>query len=174
MATFRSDPPKGRTGAQCAAELRAAVDAAEPALRAMGDEASGDRPGPGRWSPRAVIGHLIDSASNNHRRFVLGQVQENLQFPGYDQEVWVSVQRYHEASWANLVTLWVSFNRHLAFIVESIPDDVLVRPRAHHNLPEIGWHPPADDEPATLLHIVRDYIGHMRHHLAQILEVRRP
>ena len=76
MATFRSDPPKGRTGAQCAAELRAAVDAAEPALSAMGDEASGDRPGPGRWSPRAVIGHLIDSASNNHRRFVLGQVQE--------------------------------------------------------------------------------------------------
>jgi DinB superfamily len=159
-------------GARCAVDLRAAVDGAEAVLRAIDEEASGRRPAPDTWSPREVIGHLIDSASNNHRRFVMGQVQEDLQFPGYDQNVWVSVQRYREAPWANLVTLWTSFNRHLAFIIESAPDDVLLRPRGAHNLPEIGWHPPEGGEPATLAHIVRDYIAHLRHHLAQIPEVK--
>jgi hypothetical protein len=154
--------------ARCAADLRAAVDGAETVLRAIDEAASGRRPAPDTWSPREVIGHLVDSASNNHRRFVMGQVQEDLRFPGYDQNVWVSVQRYREAPWANLVTLWTSFNRHLAFIIESTPDDVLLRPRAVHNLPEIGWQLPADSEPATLAHIVRDYIAHVRHHLAQI------
>jgi hypothetical protein len=155
-------------GARCSAELRAAGDEAVRALRAIGEEASRERPAPDQWSPRKVIGHLIDSASNNHCRFVMGQVQEDLRFPGYDQEVWASTQRYHEASWANLVTLWVSFNRHLAFLVDSMSDDTLLRPRAAHNLQEIGWHPPSGDEPATLAHIVRDYIGHLRHHLGQM------
>ncbi len=155
-------------GARCAADLRAAVDEAEARLLAIDEDASGRRPAPDAWSPREVIGHLVDSASNNHRRFVMGQVQDDLQFPGYDQNVWVSVQRYRDAPWANLVALWASFNRHLAFIIESAPDAVLLRPRAAHNLPEIGWHPPEGSEPATLAHIVRDYIAHLRHHLAQI------
>ncbi len=155
-------------GARCAADLRAAVDGAEPVLRAVGDEASGRRRAPDAWSPREVIGHLIDSASNNHRRFVMGQVEADLRFPGYDQNVWVSVQRYRDAPWANLVALWVSFNRHLAFVIEAAPDDVMLRPRAIHNLPEIGWQPPAASEPATLAHIVRDYIAHLQHHLGQI------
>lgn len=163
---------EGRTaGARCAAELRAAVDDAEARLRAIGEEASRRPPAPGQWSPREVVGHLIDSASNNHRRFVLGQVQDDLEFPGYDQEVWVSIQRYRDAPWANLVTLWASFNRHLAFIIETTPDDVLVRPRARHNLPVIGWQPPAAGEPATLAHIIRDYIAHLRHHLGRIAGV---
>lgn len=157
--------------ARHAAKLRAIVDRAEGALLATDDETSRRSPAPGRWSPREVIGHLIDSASNNHRRFVLGQVQDDLEFPGYDQEVWVSTQRYRDAPWANLVTLWASFNRHLAFIIETTPDDVLVRPRARHNLPVIGWQPPAAGEPATLAHIIRDYIAHLRHHLGQIAGV---
>jgi hypothetical protein len=154
--------------ARCAADLRAAVGQAESALLAMDDETSGRQSAPGKWSPREVMGHLIDSASNNHRRFVMGQAQDDLEFPGYDQVVWVSIQRYRDAPWANLVTLWASFNRHLAFVIETTPDDVLERPRARHNLPVIGWHPPADGEPATLGHIIRDYIEHLRHHLAQI------
>jgi hypothetical protein len=155
--------------ARCAADLRAVVDQTKAALMAMDDEASGRPPASGKWSPREVMGHLIDSASNNHRRFVLGQVQDDLEFPGYDQEVWVSIQRYRDESWANLVTLWASFNRHLAFIIETTPDDVFERPRARHNLPEIGWHPPAEGEPATLGHIIRDYIEHLRHHVSQVV-----
>lgn len=164
----------GPVAAKCAADLRAAVDAAEGGLRAIDEESSRRRPTPDAWSPREVIGHLVDSASNNHRRFVMGQVDADLRFPGYDQNAWVTVQRYREAPWANLVTLWTSFNRHLAFIVEATPDDVLLRPRASHNLPEIGWQPPAPSEPATLAHIVRDYVAHLQHHLAQIPGVHRP
>ncbi len=167
-------PTDDTAAAGSAAELRAIVDRAEAALMAIDDEASRRPPAPGKWSPREVIGHLIDSASNNHRRFVMGQVQEDLEFPGYDQEVWVSIQWYRAAPWANLVTLWASFNRHLAFIIETTPDDVFARPRTRHNLPEIGWHPPADGVPATLGHIIRDYIAHLRHHLGQIPGVRQP
>ncbi len=171
-ATHGSSGDESRVGTDvpgCAIDLRAAVDAAEAALIAIGEEASARRPALGKWSPREVIGHLIDSASNNHRRFVLAQVQDDLLFPGYDQEVWVAVQRYQNASWAGLVTLWASFNRHLASIMAATPADVLSRPRARHNLQEIGWHPPAKGEVATLDHLMRDYVGHLRHHLAQIL-----
>ncbi len=153
---------------ECADELRAIVERAEIALRAIDEASSGRQPAPDKWSPRQVMGHLVDSASNNHRRFVMGQVQEDLRFPGYDQEVWVSVQRYRDASWTNLVTLWASFNRHLAHVIEAAPDEAMTRPRGSHNLPEIGWKQPSEGQPATLVHIVRDYIAHLRHHLGQI------
>ena len=50
------------------------------------------------------LGHLIDSAVNNHARFVRAQLQDDLVFPGYDQDGWVRVQRYDERSWPALVT----------------------------------------------------------------------
>jgi hypothetical protein len=40
----------------------------------------------GKWSAREVIGHLIDSAANNHQRFVRAQFRDDLVFPGYEQE----------------------------------------------------------------------------------------
>ena len=78
-------------------ELRDAVEEATPALRRMGEEESRRRPAPGKWCPREVIGHLIDSASNNHQRFVRAQFKDDLVFDGYEQDAWVSLQRYSEA-----------------------------------------------------------------------------
>src|SRR5262245_46381642 len=87
------------------ADLVSAVDRAAPALVALGDERSRACPAPGKWSPREVIGHLIDSASNNHQRFVRAQLQEDLVFAGYEQESWVRLQHYAEAPWDELVVL---------------------------------------------------------------------
>jgi hypothetical protein len=53
----------------------------------------------GKWSAKQVIGHLIDSASNNHGRFVRAQFKDDLVFEGYDQEQWVDAQNYNAASW---------------------------------------------------------------------------
>ena len=80
-------------------DLRSTVERGTTALLAIPDAATGIHPAPGKWSPREVIGHLVDSASNNHQRFVLAPFKDSLVFDGYDQDAWVRTQRYQEASW---------------------------------------------------------------------------
>src|ERR1051325_1463873 len=79
----------------------------------------------GKWSRKELIGHLIDSASNNHQRFVRAQVDDGHSFPGYEQESWVARQGYEDESWEDLTLLWKSYNQHLAHVVSRIPDDKL-------------------------------------------------
>ena len=151
------------------AHLRSLVDRGAASLLAMTDTASAHRPGPGKWSPREIIGHLIDSASNNHQRFVRAQLQDDLVFPGYAQDAWVAAQRYQDANWRELVNLWSAFNRHLAGVMEATPESVRLRPRHRHNLDELAWRPVPRDTPATLDYFMGDYVDHLEHHLRQIL-----
>ena len=115
------------------------------------------------------MGHLIDSASNNHRRFVLAQQQEDLVFPGYAQDAWVAAQRYQDAPWEELVSLWRGFNLHLARVMEAAPDFERTRIRRRHNLHEIAFRTIPEDQPATLEYFMSDYVDHLEHHLRQIL-----
>ncbi len=153
----------------CARRLRAAVAAAVPPLRALWAPDSARAPSPGKWSPRQIIGHLIDSATNNHQRFVRGALQEDLVFPGYAQEQWVALQRYQEAAWSDLVLLWSSYNRHIATVMAAIPAHDRDRVRARHNLQEIALNPPARAPDATLDYFMSDYVVHLEMHLRQIL-----
>ena len=149
--------------------LRAVVATTEPMLLAVSDAQTALRPQPDKWSPREIVGHLIDSASNNHQRFVRAASQEDLVFPGDEQNRWVDLQDYQHASWHELVTLWASFNRHLARVMAAIPEDVRARPHRKHNLHEIAWRAVPASEPATLDYFMNDYVGHLEHHLSQIL-----
>jgi hypothetical protein len=115
-----------------------------------------------------VIGHLIDSASNNHQRFVRAQFQEDLIFSGYEQDAWVSLQRYRDAPWDELIALWCSFNLHIARVMEAVPKDERVRLRARHNLDELAWKPVPRDQPVTLDYFMSDYVAHLEHHLRQV------
>jgi len=150
------------------AGLRAAVDRATPALRRMGDEESRRPLRPGKWCAREVIGHLIDSASNNHQRFVRAQFKDDLLFDGYEQDAWVSLQRYSEAPWSELIDLWCYFNLHIAHIMQVASKDERLRKRARHNLDQLAWKPIPREEPATLDYFMSDYVEHLEHHLAQI------
>ena len=150
------------------AGLRAAVDRATPALRRMGDEESRRPLRPGKWCAREVIGHLIDSASNNHQRFVRAQFKDDLLFDGYEQDAWVSLQRYSEAPWSELIDLWRYFNLHIAHIMQVASKDERLRKRARHNLDQLAWKPIPREEPATLDYFMSDYVEHLEHHLAQI------
>lgn len=106
-----------------------------------------------------VIGHLVDSAANNHQRFVRAQQVAELVFPKYEQNDWVRVQGYNEVPWMDLVELWRRYNLHLAHVMRRIPDDKLeVRCT-------IG-----DYAPVTLGFLVEDYLTHLRHHLKKIGE----
>jgi hypothetical protein len=150
-------------------DLIETVDEAGPRLLALGDAENARRPAPGKWSPREIVGHLIDSASNNHRRFVVAPSGAHLVFDGYDQDEWVAAGHYQDAPWPELVTLWAAFNRHLSRVMASASIDDLTRPRARHNLHELAWQPIAADRPATLDEFMRDYVAHLQHHLRQLL-----
>ncbi len=98
--------------------LRFAVDKLPGALSGLSQDESEQRPALDRWSKKEVVGHLIDSASNNHQRFVRGQIAPGQDFPGYDQERWVSIQGYQAASWPALIALWQAYNTHLLHVAE--------------------------------------------------------
>jgi uncharacterized damage-inducible protein DinB len=152
----------------CALDLAKAVDDALPRLHARAEDGTTLRPAPGKWSPREIIGHLIDSASNNHQRFVRASFQEDLVFIGYDQDRWVALQRYQEARWEDLLILWASLNRHLARVMAATATDVRRREHRSHNFDRIAFRPLAAGSPATLEYFMEDYVLHLQHHLRQI------
>jgi hypothetical protein len=137
--------------------LLVVVEAAEPRLREFSAQESARPILRGGWSRKQVIGHLIDSASNNHQRFVRASLQPSLDFPGYDQDGNVSVQAVQDADWALLVTLWVAYNRYLAHVIAHLPASKL------DTACRIG-----SNEPVTVGFIATDYLTHLLHHLRQI------
>ena len=141
---------------------------AHAGLRTLPDSQVRVRPAPGRWSIKEIIGHLIDSATHNHHRFVQAQFTEDLAFPGYVQDDWVKRQRYQDSPWPALATLWAGYNEHLMHLVRAIPAAVLTRPRANHTLDQIAWRPVPRDQPATPAYLIEDYVEHLDHHLGQV------
>jgi hypothetical protein len=138
-------------------ELVATVDAAVARLGRRNDAEASVRPGVDRWSPKEVIGHLIDSAANNLHRFVRAQEVPMLEFPGYAQDHWVGSQGYQLRDWRQLLSFWQAFNHHLAHVIRRLPEDALARPC------RIG-----DGAPVSLQFLVEDYLAHLKHHLVQV------
>ena len=127
-----------------------------------------NHPAPGKWSANEILGHLIDSAANNHRRFVMAPAMRDMIFDGYDQDAWVDAQRYDEADWQDLVRLWRSYNLHIAHVMAAVPLDVRERMCSRHDLHEIAFRPVGAGEPVSLGWLMEDYVAHMEHHLSQI------
>ena len=138
-------------------ELVRVVKSAETILLQVPDADSSKPILAGGWSRQQVLGHLIDSASNNHQRFVRAALQTSLDFPGYDQDGCVRVQAVEEAQWPLLVALWADYNRYLAHVIAHLPASKL------ETLCRIG-----SNEPVTLQFLVEDYLKHLLHHLGQI------
>jgi hypothetical protein len=151
-----------------AADLVTTVETAARKLANVPLATAQRSPAPGKWSPQEIIGHLVDSASNNHQRFVRARWQDDLVFPTYDQERWVTAQRYDLADWEDLLALWRTFNIQIARVMETTPDAIRLRERHRHNLDRVAWQPIPADQPATLDYFMRDYVGHLHHHLRQI------
>jgi len=137
-------------------DLLSAVHLAER-LRQIDDVTAAKRPAPGKWSKKEILGHLIDSAANNHQRFVRLQLTGRIDLPGYDGDEWVRVQGYQDRPWREIVDLWQIYNTQLASLIRNV--DVT-------SLRHI-WHTP-DGQDVNLEFIMRDYVVHLRHHLDQI------
>ena len=114
---------------------------------------------PGAWSKKEILGHLLDSAANNHHRFVRAQIENSLAMPGYEQNGWVAIQQYRSRSWVDLIVFWTLYNRHLLHLMETALSESLSRPC------RIGT-----GEEVTLEFLMIDYVAHLNHHLAQLLD----
>jgi hypothetical protein len=136
--------------------FRSTLERATGRLARIGETESMVPVPPGTWSRKQILGHLIDSAANNHQRFVRAQIEPRLGFPGYAQNQWVSTQNYQKESWGYLVAPWAGYNRHLLHVMAQIPVERLTNT-------VVG-----EDEPVTLEFLVKDYVGHLEHHLEQI------
>jgi len=142
---------------ESAAELNKTIETVTPWLKQLSKEDASVQPAPGKWSKKEILGHLMDSACNNHQRFVRAALQGQLTFPGYDQEKLVVLQRYQDLDWEFLIELWTTYNKFLVHVLRNLPAS------AHQVTCHI-----AEFKPATLAWIAEDYVAHMKHHLNQI------
>lgn len=145
------------------AELKDFLGETRPRLLAISDARASEKPVAEKWSLKEILGHLIDSAVNNHQRIVRMQEQSDIGKFGYSQQHWVSSQHYQQRSWADLVDLWHQFNQHLAHVIAHIA------PASLAHTCDMGY-----AAPATLKFVAEDYVRHVRHHIEQILSGADP
>jgi len=139
-------------------ELRNFVDETRPRLLAISEGRASEKPYPEKWSLKEILGHLVDSATNNHQRIVRMQERPDIGTFTYSQQHWVSSQHYHDRPWAELVELWYQLNRHLAHVIAHVD------PASLSHSCDMGY-----AAPATLSFVAEDYVRHVRHHVEQIL-----
>ncbi len=115
------------------------------------------KPSPTKWSKKELIGHMIDSAENNIRRFIVAQYEESPAII-YNQDKWVSINNYQQWDTQNLIQLWYLLNKQIADILKNTSDDIAQRTVQSEVLHSIEW-------------LAQDYIKHLKHHLHQVLNL---
>ena len=144
---------------QLATDIENTVDIAYQMLSGLSEETISERQTPNAWSVKEMIGHLIDSASNNHQRFVRLQVADRLIFPDYsqDNDAWVMIQNYQNTLWKDLLDLWRVFNLHLTRVIRNV----------NQSCTDNRW-VLNEDNSITLGSLMIDYLRHMKDHLEEI------
>jgi hypothetical protein len=137
--------------------IRKTIDAEFPLLQALAENDAARKPGDG-WSRKEELGHLIDSASNNHLRFVKAALEPDFHGAPYDQNGSVLLHGYQELSWIDLLEFWRRYNMLLGELVGRIPQDKL------QTSCRVG-----DSAEVTLQFLIEDYVAHMQHHLDHIV-----
>src|SRR5881392_3224291 len=149
-------------------DFKETIGSASDRLKNISEAESAKPRAEDHWSSKQIIGHLIDSAANNHARFVLGQLKDDLVFAGYDQNGWVRTNHYQEAQWSQLVDLWRAYNLHLQHVMAHASKEKMTTPCTLHTLQEIAFNTVPQSEAVTLEYLMKDYVDHLKHHLDQI------
>ena len=150
---------KKDTWDRLATDIESTVEQACNRLTGLTAETIEMRPQPSAWSVKEIIGHLVDSASNNHQRFVRLQIADKLVFPDYSQDnsIWIAVQKYQEASWDELLSMWRYYNLHLARVIRSVNTDCIGHLWIMNK-----------DTAISLGDLMTDYLRHLKDHLRQV------
>ncbi|MBK5291734.1 MAG: DinB family protein [Acidobacteriia bacterium] len=139
--------------------LSQTVESELPLLRALSEAQTSTHPEPGKWSKKEELGHLIDSAANNHLRFVRAALDGEYEGPGYDPDGWVALHGYQEMPVETIIGLWHHYNRLLDRLVDRIEPSRLEAPCVVR-----------EGDAVTLGFLIDDYVLHMRHHLDHVLD----
>jgi len=142
--------------------LRYMLDTVPSELAELSDATAAIKPSPVKWSPKEELGHLLDSAANNHQRIVRTLMEGQPAMPGYEQQRWVQAHVYQKREWRELVETWTALNRQLLVVAAWVADSDWTRTCTI-----------AGSEPVTLRFVLTDYVAHMAHHLAHIKEARQ-
>jgi hypothetical protein len=140
-----------------ASELNKIIDDHLASLRSLSREEFHFKPSPTKWSKKEILGHLVDSAQSNIRRFIVGQYDERPKIV-YNQDQWVAITNYQEYPLTDLIDLWYLLNKHICHVLTFMPVEMSqrqVQTQDHHDL---RW-------------LAEDYIKHLRHHLHQVLDL---
>ena len=111
---------------------------------------------------KQILGHLIDSASNNHQRMIRLQYNTNLTFPDYrqDNDLWIALQDFQTEDWNNLIQLWKYFNLHMVQVIKSVDQSKL----------DNYWHD-FEGTKVSLKEMIEGYLWHINLHLNEIQEL---
>lgn len=142
---------------ETATELEELINKYKPSLLSVKEPALLHKPSPEKWSKKEIIGHLIDSAQSNIRRFVVAQYEET-PFIVYNQDKWVAIAAYQEWNSKELIDLWYLLNKQICEIFKNTASDAAQRTCQTQELHTIEW-------------LANDYIKHLKHHLHQVLEL---
>ena len=140
-----------------ATELETIIDRYLPVLQNLSEDDCSYKPSISKWSKKEVLGHMIDSAQNNIRRFIAGQYEE-VPFIVYNQDKWVAIAGYHHYDLSQLINLWHLLNRHICHILRNMPYEMALRKCQTEDLHTLEW-------------LAQDYIKHLLHHLHQVLNM---
>lgn len=137
----------------------------EPRLLSLSEEMISQRTNIQNRSIRQILGHLVDSASNNTHRIVHMQYRESpMSFPNYatggNNDRWIAIQNYQMENWHDLVQLWKYSNLHLVHVIRCV------------NLSKLGnqWQS-SDTKLISLEENIEGYLPHLALHLKEIEEL---
>lgn len=110
-----------------------------------------------RWSLREIVGHLIDSASNNHQRFIRMQLERECSFPDYNKDEWLQTSFYNGIDFKELLRMLKSYNQLIAHLIAQVSEMTF----------DHIWNKPWDQkEPEiTLKDLIEHYIHHFQLHI---------
>ena len=133
------------------------IDTHHSAMKEMNHTIAAIQPAPGRWSKNQILGHLIDSAQNNLRRFIVAQYEEHPKIV-YQQDDWVRINDYQNWNLDELGELWYLLNKQIANVLSRIDETGAERICITGEIHSLRW-------------LAEDYIKHLEHHLHQVLEL---
>ena len=140
-----------------AVELDRIIDQHLSALQFIPEETFRHKPSPNKWSKKEILGHLVDSAQSNIRRFIVAQYEEQPKIV-YNQDQWVSITNYQQYNLPDLISLWYLVNKHICHLLKNISPEMANRQIQTEKLHTVQW-------------IAQDYIKHLLHHLHQVLDL---
>ena len=150
-------------------QLNEIINNAGDKIKEISTQDFNSKTNPSKWSKKEILGHLIDSAYNNHRRLVMGQSQGHLTFDGYDQDHWAIANPYQGRKTSDIIQTWAVVNRHLGVLIDHIPRAQVEKKTTNHNYHKIGMRTFEESEAVNLAMLIEDYIFHTEYHLAQII-----